>query len=50
MNTYLEFVKTNHHIKTNFNSIKNKIEKIRKNENIKNNSTDVFQQSTQFTT
>ena len=34
MNTYLEFVKTNHHIETNCNRMKNKIEKIRKNEYI----------------
>ena len=34
MATYLEFVKTNHHIETNRNRIKNKVEKIRKNENI----------------
>ena len=34
MNTCVEFVKTNHHIETNCNRIKNKIEKIRKNEKI----------------
>ena len=43
MNTYLEFVKSNQHIETNCNGIKkNKIEKIRKNKNIENNSRDVF--------
>ena len=30
MNTYLEFVITNHPIERNYNLIKNKIEKIRK--------------------
>ena len=34
MNTYLESVKTTHHIEINCNRIKNKTEKIRKNENI----------------
>ena len=33
MNTYLKFVKTNYHKEENCNRIKNKIEKIRKNEN-----------------